>query len=229
MNFSSCNNEFAPEKLTAYEAGYKARLFDRRLTFNASIFHYDYRNQQIFQVIGATAQVVNADEAKLTGADVEIMFQANDHWSFNAGVAALDAEFGDFLTADPLDPTGTVQNLKGRRPPFTPKLTVNLGGQYETDVIEGVGRFTIRGEYFHSSDVYHREFNEPFDIQKAYGIASLSVMWNSPDESLSVKAYVNNLGDEAYTVTRFSAGLTGQMQGTWGAPRQIGVELISRF
>ena len=229
LNFSSCNNEFAPEKITSYEAGYKARLFNRMLTFNASIFHYDYRNQQIFQVLGATASVVNADEAKMTGADIDIMLQPDDHWAINAGVAVLKAEFGDFLTADPLDPTGTIQNLKGRRPPFTPELTVNLGVQYKTDVIDGVGRFTVRGEYFHTSDVYHREFNESFDIQKAYGIGSFSVIWDNPDDTLTLKAYANNLTDEAYTVTRFSAGLTGQMQGTWGSPRQIGVELIARF
>jgi iron complex outermembrane receptor protein len=41
---------FEPEKLNAYEAGFKSELFDHRLRLNGAAFHYDYTNIQMIKL-----------------------------------------------------------------------------------------------------------------------------------------------------------------------------------
>ena len=69
-----------PEKLDAFEIGYKSSWFGGALTFNATAFHYQYDNVQI-NVVGpnpgavggvTTSYLQNAEEAHVNGAEFEL-------------------------------------------------------------------------------------------------------------------------------------------------------------
>lgn len=101
---------FDPETLTAYEFGLKNRLFGNSLTLNLNAFYYDYENYQASFVApnpdfgGATVRrIANAGNAKIKGAEVELMWQPTDFDRFRATVAYLDGEFGEYIvpTANP--------------------------------------------------------------------------------------------------------------------------------
>ena len=46
--------DVAPEKVDAFELGFKSQFLDRRVQLNLAGFYYDYSNQQTTQVVGAT-------------------------------------------------------------------------------------------------------------------------------------------------------------------------------
>src|SRR5690606_10583056 len=71
FNASSCGQNFNPEKITAYEVGFKSRFFDNSLTLNAAAFYYDYTDLQLSQVVGLTGQITNAAAADIKGLEVE--------------------------------------------------------------------------------------------------------------------------------------------------------------
>lgn len=84
FNPDSCNNQYNPEKLTAYEIGIKNRLFDNILTLNASAFYYDYSDLQLSQVVGLIRLITNAAAAEVKGAELEAVWQPDIHWTINA-------------------------------------------------------------------------------------------------------------------------------------------------
>ncbi len=57
-------DDFDPEHLTAYETGIKTQWLDRRLTFNAAAYYYDFRDLQIFTfTFAANEPVFETDNA----------------------------------------------------------------------------------------------------------------------------------------------------------------------
>ena len=65
------NPAVKPEVLDAYEAGIKADMLGRTLRFNASAFHYDYKNIQLLSVQTGGSALVNAAESRIRGVDLE--------------------------------------------------------------------------------------------------------------------------------------------------------------
>lgn len=93
-----------PEKVSAFEAGIKSSLLDRRLRLNLAGFHYDYKNLQIGKVIGgttATLALENAATAKIYGLEAEFQARLTDNFEINGNGAWLHAKFKNFISADP--------------------------------------------------------------------------------------------------------------------------------
>jgi iron complex outermembrane recepter protein len=93
-----------PEKSTSYELGFKSNLFDRRLTFNATVFHQRFNNF-VYRSPGAGAPFVNYGRnsvsglftqnvqtfnfiagvpVEVTGVEVEASFKAADNFDIGA-------------------------------------------------------------------------------------------------------------------------------------------------
>jgi len=221
-------DEYEPEKITSYEAGLKARLFDRRLTLNASVFFYDYTNLQVSQLVGLTTFVSNAAGAEVRGLELEAAWTPSRHFGLNANLSLTDAEYTTFFNIDGLAPARGSQDLSGNRLNFTPKTSANLGAYYTTGETEA-GTFTVRADVSYRSRIYFREFNAQADSTPAYGVLNLNLSWDSPDGRHTVRVFGNNLTKEDYRTRMISASFTGARLGIYGPPRQVGVELKSRF
>lgn len=82
-----------------YEAGIKSRLFDRRLTFNASLFHVDWKDAQISAftqnptAVNPVRIVQNAGALKATGFEVQTDFQVTDIFGIGGSVIYSDPKF----------------------------------------------------------------------------------------------------------------------------------------
>ncbi len=224
MNTASCGNEFKPEKITAYEAGYRSQWLNGAVTFNATGFYYDYTDLQLSQITGLTNRVTNAAAAEVKGAEIEAAWKATDNLSFDAGIAWLDATFASFTNLDTLDPAKGFQDVSGNRLPNSPEWSINLGAAYTTGPTTA-GSFTARADVGYRSETFFREFNQPLDSQSAYTLLNLSFIWTDPDEVYSVRLYGNNVTDEAYIAHMGSADAFGARFVSYGPPRQVGVEL----
>jgi iron complex outermembrane receptor protein len=73
---------FKPEFVNAYELGTKNTLFDGAMTFDADIFHYDYKGYQISEIVDRTSINLNFD-ATINGAELESSWEPLPGLKFN--------------------------------------------------------------------------------------------------------------------------------------------------
>lgn len=228
FNFSACNQQFRPEKVTSYEAGWKNRI-GSNLVLNASAFYYDYTDLQLNQVVGLTSLITNAAAAEVKGFELEGIWKPESHWTVNGNLSLLRAKFTNFRNVDSLAPQLGAQDVSGNYLANAPKFSANLGVAYRSDPILMEGRVTARADLSYRSRVYFREFNNPLDSQSSYAVLNTSLIWDSPDETWRVRVFATNLTGEDYIVRMGSSDNFGARFVTWGAPRQVGVELQANF
>ena len=80
---------FKPEKLMAYEIGYKGTHAEGRLQLNASAYYYDYSDYQAFFFTTTTTNLFNTD-AEIYGGEVSLLFAPAEGWDVVAGLALMD-------------------------------------------------------------------------------------------------------------------------------------------
>ncbi|HEX2814749.1 MAG TPA: TonB-dependent receptor, partial [Phenylobacterium sp.] len=98
---------FGPEKVTEYETGWKAGLFDGHLRTQVDAYYNHYENFQV--IIGFPAfptfgfELNNPNPTKIYGleAQAEAVFGA---FSFDAGLGLMHSEIGTFFAVDPRIP-----------------------------------------------------------------------------------------------------------------------------
>jgi len=228
-----------PEKLDAFELGYKSQWFDHRLTFNATAFHYDYDDVQI-NVVGPNPGAVggatisylqNAAKAHVNGAEFELEAKPIDGLHLGAAVGILDTKY------DELQVVNGGANLSGARFVRAPKLTLNGNIGY-TVPLAGSGKIDLDADARYTSLQYYYitpqdRVNRYVLTQPGYTIANARISYTSANELYTLTAYVNNLLDTDYRNHALpsanpAAGITGDTV-YWGDPRTYGASLIVRF
>ena len=83
-----------PETSTAFEAGVKADLWDKRARINAGVFYYEVKDQQLTAVGGSSNANILLNADKSTGRGFELDFQAylTDNLLVNAAVWYVDID-----------------------------------------------------------------------------------------------------------------------------------------
>jgi iron complex outermembrane receptor protein len=234
---SNCDNEYDPETLDAYEIGFKAQFFDRRLTFNMSAFQYDYTNMQIFKIEGSGSTLIENADTKIEGVDVSVEALLGDHFRFDLAGTVLNDRFTDFCSTDPSWRTlagpcpggvGTGQDLRGEPLPNVPNYTVNAGLEGVFPVELGLfDRFTLRGEARLVGPSHLTSYsNRPEMTQEAYQIYNATATLASEAGDVLVRGFVRNIGNEAVIA---HAIWTGTFNGQYLPPRTFGIEVTKRF
>ena len=141
----------APEKVDAYEVGLKSDLLDRRLRLNLAGFYYDYKNQQLQEVIGAVALLRSAPKAKILGFEAEMTALLSDNFKINSTLGILGTKY-EGLTLSGI-------NLNGNRLPFAPKLTWSGGADW-TVADTKAGKIVLNGNFSYASQQWFSPFNE---------------------------------------------------------------------
>jgi iron complex outermembrane receptor protein len=233
---ANCANDFAPETLESYEAGVKAQFFDKRLTVDASAFHYDYKNMQIFKLEGNGTSLVENAQAKIDGIDLTVEALLSEHLRADVSATMLDDRFTDFCSTDPswrtlatacANGNGTGQNLDGRALPNVPNYTVNAGLDAVFPVKLGLfDRLVLRGEARLVGPTQLTSYgNRPQTRQSAWEMFNATVTLDG-DKGLQVRGFVRNLTNEAVLAHVI---WTGQISGQYLPPRTYGVEVTKRF
>jgi iron complex outermembrane receptor protein len=228
-NVFACNNNYSPEELQSYEIGYKTQFFDRSVTFNASAFHYKYKDFQVAQVVDLQLLITNAAGAEVNGLELEGVWVPDEHWRLSASVSYIDAYYTTFFNTDGLNPQLGVQDLKDNQLNASPKYAGNLGISYTSDTFSW-GAFTAAVYSSYRSRTFFREFNADEDSQEAFSLTNISLVWTSPEEKYQARLFVDNVTDEHYyQALAASTGFGTRTTSSWGAPRQVGVELRAQF
>ncbi len=228
---------FAPEKSNNYEAGIKSTWFDRRLTFNATGFWNDYKNEQlnVFHLVDGVASVdkLNVDSAVMRGLEAELDALPLDGWEIQANVGYLDGYYKKFIVQDTtVDPITGVQttvsrDLSGYSAVNTSPLTAGISTTYTM-------RLQDSGELaFHFGDSYRG--GQYFDIQhtpslrqSSYWLADARISYEFPNGSTNVALWATNLFDQIYVNRAMDLGL-GFASRYFGPPRRFGIQISQSF
>ncbi len=145
---------YEPETVDAYEVGLKADWLDRKLRTNIAFYYTKYNNKQEEVVQPAPpgsaspqeTVVKNASSADIKGAELEVIAQLSDNFSFNASFAYTDAKYNRFfndvvgLTAGSA-PDGIPDDVSTLTLRRAPKISWSAGLNYTKQM--GSGRLDM--------------------------------------------------------------------------------------
>jgi len=238
--------EVKPETVRSYEVGLKGQFFDRRLSFNIAAYHSTFRNFQATTAVSVNPLVYSVQNAgELTSQGVEFDLSARPVRGLTLGLAGAytDAKFTDFATApcyggqptlpagSPLTPgfcVGGVQSLDGVRVPQAPKWSFNGRARYEADIGTDWTAF-VNVDANYSSKIKFEATNDPFNVQKAYAVANLSLGFGPQDKSWTLSLYARNIFDESFASRRRENSGVYQQFFAYESTRRIGMNLNFQF
>ena len=91
------------------------------------------------------------------------------------------------------------------------------------------GRLTLRADAAYRSRTYFREFKNKADSQGAYTVVNVNANWESEDRAWEARLYARNATDEEYITFLLASSVASARYGSWGMPRQVGLEVTRRF
>ncbi|MBT4491755.1 MAG: TonB-dependent receptor, partial [Gammaproteobacteria bacterium] len=112
---------FDPEYIWNYELGLKMFSSNQRFKLNAAVFHMDYEDLQVAELIAGERIVIgNAAEAESKGLELEFELKVSSRLQLTGSYSYLDARFTEFAS-------GATDDNSGNRLPMAPRHKVFLG------------------------------------------------------------------------------------------------------
>lgn len=208
-----------PEFIDAYEAGFKSELFNRHLRLNGAVYHYDYKDMQLFvDLPDGRFTVFNAGKATVNGAELEFTGLITDHFELRGGVGYTDAKVTAAVAGI---------NFPDAVPANTPKWTYNVIGRYTGD-LTGSLSYHVQASYSWQDMVFFSLDNLKASSQDAYGLIDLRAGIDS-DKGWSLEGWVKNAANKTYFTEILASGSASLISGQIGAPRTYGVSLSLDF
>jgi len=130
------NREFKKETSDNIELGVKSTLADGKLRLNATAFRMNLNDFQDRAFDGTSFNVINAGNLRNQGLELDGDVRATDAIRLFGALGYLDSEFTKYPNASCLPypaqvNPACVQDLKGKRPVYTPKYQGSVGAQVE--------------------------------------------------------------------------------------------------
>ena len=231
-------SDYGPETVKAYEIGSKNRLFNGRVTANASAFYYDYDGYQVAQYrpnpnnSNSTVYVTtNADTAEIYGVDLNLTARVSDADRVTFDAAYLHTALGNLIAAPAsLNPDLSARNvqLRGNRFPQAPSESFTASYEHDWLVENGAAiTFRLQGKY--QSTQYFTIFNFDDDRQGSYARADASLSYAPSSGQYQVQAFVRNLTDERILVTAGENSYAQTYAYAFAPPRTYGVRASFNF
>lgn len=213
-----------PERVNAYEVGFKGRTSDGTLTISAAAFLADYTNLQVqANRSDPTTGVVqfvttNAGKSQTKGVEIEATLRPTDGLSVNASAtfakSSIDIDglncplqlqaAAPVMTGTPINicyrtAAGATpqQNLRGAPLAAAPEWRISVSPRYETEVgsnLEAFGQFAIN----YTSEQQFAVEQDPLLVQPGYVLVDASIGFKTTDDRYNLTLFVKNLFNENY-------------------------------
>jgi iron complex outermembrane receptor protein len=239
-----------PEKITAYEVGFKTAQANFR--FDAAAFYYDYSQLQVGVTItnpitnvGVISTIINAPAAEVYGADAQLTWTPVHDLNVSAGVALIHARYTDFKTATGtgfnaatgLNAGNQLQNWSDHQMARAPSVSATLQVDYGFDLAGGRMVLAANGSYTSSYVVSNPALYGPLAgaaladeqryRQSRYAIANVQAAWTDPGQHYTLTVFVNNVTNTRYKLVS-SGGAFGDYR-QYNQPRSAGVRVGYTF
>lgn len=213
---------YDPELSSNLELGYKAYLPDSRSTINLALFQMDIKDyQHAYPDPLFLTRISSVERVRSNGVEASFATWIMDNLSATFSLGYNDA------TVDEIDGTTgatALTSLKaGDRVPNAPKYNASVQLTHETP---------LNDQWHMRSNLSANYFGETlFDFggqlrQESYGLIDLNTSFTFADD-LSIRLWAKNVTDERYQIYRVNLG--GMDIASYGQPRTIGIDIISRF
>lgn len=193
LNFNALSDQFKKEVSRAAEIGFKAKLFDNKLTLNAAVFHTIDINGQDFSFFagpfGSLRVVTNIDKARLQGVEADFRWKPTPALTIYGGIGFTDSK----IIAYSVRPY-----TAGNKVPYIPEYNANLGAEVRLP------------------------FNNNLDFVARVDTSFVGKTWFSPVQSTVLPNFFTAFGygpgdfsqqyRDPYTTTNLSVGL---QSGSW--------------
>ena len=216
------------EKVTDYEAGFKAQFLERRLLVNGAAFYYDYTNKQlksriIDPIFGVLTALVNIPKSTIRGAELEVHARPLTGLDIGAAATFLDAKIDRFTGVNQV---GEVDNFAGSAVPYAPKWTLTSSIDYDHPLTDQWSGF-IGAQVSYETQTTAAIGSPSLYLMPAYSLLNLQLGVQSRDgrwrafawgKNVLNRFYVNNVVEAEDAVIRFT-----------GRPATYGLAVSYRF
>lgn len=221
---------YLPETTYDFELGAK---FDGHLgsiptRVNLALYDQHVHNVQRATYIGASGAASNANEARVTGAELDGSLNLTDWLQVGANYAYTDARY--------TDPQATVAGKPYLFGPYAdaPRSSGSAYFRAATQLPSKKGELALRGQVYSQTSFYYSNQDAtimPGTQISGYTLVNARLEWNHVYRSnLSAALYVNNLTERRYDVGGLSlAAVSGTIATLAGPPRMFGIELEEKF
>jgi len=227
-NISTQNAPAKQELLTAYEAGFKAGLLDRRMQANVSAFYYDYEDKQLSvyfadPIYTALSRLQNVPKGEAYGLDGEVTWRLTPEFTLIASGTLLHTEVKGYVG---INSAGQPQDFDGAPFLYSPKKSAALTALYNRELTGDLGlQVAVNGRW---QDDSHADLEgDPRFRIDSYGLLNASVGVHSLDDRWRVQVWGRNLTDEYYwSAVSSNANVVVRFP---GQPRTYGASLTYSF
>ncbi len=248
-----------PEFIDAFETGLRASWFDRRLTLDLSLFYYNYKDYQIFTAqqfagTGPEFVILNANDAEVYGAELELLVRPWDGMFVQIRPSWLESQFLDFVLVQQAVITRNNQNVLVNRElqnsgnPLlnSPQFKVSFTVEQTIPLGPGArhGMIVPRWDGVWTDDTFYdatagmgiptiQGINYPLEVtfaQRAYWLHNFRLAYRPPGSQVEIAGWVRNAFDTPYKQFGFD-GSTFQRTTIYfvGDPRTFGATVTVNF
>ena len=241
-------DDYREETSDAFELGFKSTFMDGRFLLNGAYYNTQVDDMQFFEFFvgpfGLLRVVSNMDEVDISGFELDASWRATENLRLYVGANVTDSE----IKANTSRP-----DTVGNEAPYTPEYTVNVGGDINFPLSNGMNMFArvdaqwVGETWFHTVQVGERPtifmplFEDNFGagagalgtaeysnaLRNEYSTVNLRV--GLQGEKWTVTAFVLNLTDEKYLEEVIPAPEFGGVFNHPGTQRRAGLEVSFRF
>ena len=233
--------EYAPEYTKTWELGLKSDWFNRHLQADAAVFFTDYDGIQLNVQQGISPVYMNAGNAKIKGAELELKAVVGGGLSFDVNGSYIDAYYTyvnpnsaipQYALADGTVVPG-VPGVSGYNPlaaklPKTPKYKMSLGPQYDY-MLANQGTIRLVADYTLTAGMFNDSLNTPQLYRPASHMVNAAVHYISPSSMYDLAVGGTNLTDDRFITGGSPNYGAGEVGGYVNEPREWYVQLTAKF
>lgn len=224
---------YKKETSSAFEVGFKSRMFDGRVTLDGAAYITNTTDMQFFEFFvgsfGLSRVVSNIDKVQIKGAEAAMTIRATDSLNLFAGASVIDSE---------IKKNSARPNTVGNKSPNTADYNLNFGADYRFAITDAVDFFT-RADYvvvgpmwFHTVQNNDRpttfgRANLSKTQRNSFGVLNLRAGFQA--DNWSVMGYARNLANDIHIEEVINAPEFGGVFVHPGRPRAYGVEFTYNF
>lgn len=207
---------FDPEIADSYELGIKTTLFGGRLLLNPTVFHTDFSDLQVVELLrpagspqGTTSSLItqNAANADVDGFELEYSFLPFAGFELSGTVSLLDAEFVEFFAPAGFESESgaALTDRVGNSLAGSPEFTTSHLLRYTLPEPVWSGNISAQVEYIHKDKAFGDVANNPDVVRPEYDVFNLRLTYQRGGASnWNLSLWVNNVGNEDYLLNNFA-------------------------
>jgi iron complex outermembrane recepter protein len=216
-----------PEKVNAYEIGYK--MAGHSVRAETAAYFYSYKDLQVQTIEDNESILQNAAAARIYGVEGHLAADLTQGFIVDVGANYNHARYTSFPNANvyhwsPIDGVESLQaDDSGKSLILSPAFSGNVTLSYKHPLAGG--DFLVTSNYHYQTEIFFDTDN--IVKQGGYGLLNLRAGWTPPDSHYTFSLYGKNVTNKTYL--NFVLDGSVAFQSLYGRPAEFGGEVDVKF